>query len=193
MRNRQEPLDDPEPAAERLVEPRLERHRIGAGSEGGRLTGRVGDYEIGLINIETSDKPTSRSLPTAFTIGRIKRDILRKSSVGAMATHRSQAPGRTSPSDTLGVDGIFGFGGNLTLVGGVKLESNGGFSFSDLRLIGPNANARIPIGRSCITTRGMTSPGTRGSSPKPKVLMRLTGLAASWCKNAAGVKPSGGE
>ena len=39
------------------------------------------------------------------------------------------------------LDGLFG--GKLTLGGGVKLDADGGFGFTDLRLVGPNANARV--------------------------------------------------
>jgi translocation and assembly module TamB len=39
------------------------------------------------------------------------------------------------------LDGLFG--GKLTLAGGVKLDADGGFGFTDLRLLGPNASARV--------------------------------------------------
>lgn len=39
------------------------------------------------------------------------------------------------------LDGLYG--GRLTLAGGVKLDADGGFGFSDLRLTGPNASARV--------------------------------------------------
>ncbi|VFU09963.1 translocation/assembly module TamB domain-containing protein [Methylocella tundrae] len=39
------------------------------------------------------------------------------------------------------VDGLYG--GSLTLAGGVRLDADGGFGFSDLRLTGPNASARV--------------------------------------------------
>ncbi len=39
------------------------------------------------------------------------------------------------------IDGLYG--GKLTLVGGTRLDVDGGFGFDDLRLTGPNASARV--------------------------------------------------
>ena len=39
------------------------------------------------------------------------------------------------------IDGLYG--GKLTLAGGARLDADGGFGFSDLRVTGPNASARI--------------------------------------------------
>jgi translocation and assembly module TamB len=39
------------------------------------------------------------------------------------------------------VDGLYG--GKLTLAGGARLDADGGFGFTNLRVTGPNASARI--------------------------------------------------
>jgi len=39
------------------------------------------------------------------------------------------------------IDGLYG--GKLTLAGGARLDADGGFGFTDLRITGPNASARI--------------------------------------------------
>ncbi len=81
---------------------------------GGRVTGRTGPFEFGAIQIRTDHGSTPRLLPTDFTALRLKRDVFGKSSVGAMVTRRSEAPGRRSPSLTYGVDARFAFGRYLT-------------------------------------------------------------------------------
>ena len=45
----------------------------------------------GLMNIETREEDVSRTPATNFTVLRVKQDILRRSSVGAMFTNRSES------------------------------------------------------------------------------------------------------
>ena len=56
---------------------------------GGRLTGRLGPFTLGLLSTRTDEEPVLASPPTTFSAVRIKRDILRKSSVGVIFTRRS--------------------------------------------------------------------------------------------------------
>ncbi len=68
---------------------------------GGRLTGRVGPYSIGVLNIQSGRGPVSDARPTNFSVARLKRDVLRKSTVGALFAGRSvsrSATGRTKPT-----------------------------------------------------------------------------------------------
>jgi hypothetical protein len=76
---------------------------------GGRLTGRAGRYTIGAINIQSDDDVESGALPTNFTVARVKRDVLRRSSIGAMFTNRSVGAGGTGTNRAYGVDGTFAF------------------------------------------------------------------------------------
>ena len=57
---------------------------------GGRLTGKIGQYAVGIMNIQTGDESVSKTAPTNFTVVRVKRDVLRRSSIGVMATNRSE-------------------------------------------------------------------------------------------------------
>ena len=82
---------------------------------GGRLTGRVGRYSLGLLNIQTSDEPVSSAEATNFSVIRLKRDIWRRSAIGAIFTGRSIAQSGVGSSQTYGVDGGFTFFGNLNL------------------------------------------------------------------------------
>ena len=82
---------------------------------GGRLTGRVGRYQIGLVNMQTKDEPAASAQSTNFSVVRVKRDILRKSSIGVLATNRSRAQRLPGSNQLYGVDGMFGFFSNLTI------------------------------------------------------------------------------
>ncbi len=81
---------------------------------GGRVTGRVGRYSIGALNIETGDKPAAGARATNFSTLRIKRDVLRRSNVGMIATHRSIGIDGTGRNSLLGVDGNFFLLTNIT-------------------------------------------------------------------------------
>ena len=82
---------------------------------GGRLTGRVGRFSVGALNIQSDDEPVSGSQPTNFSVLRLKRDVLRKSSVGVIFTGRSVAEGGTGSNEAYGVDGTFAFFDNLSI------------------------------------------------------------------------------
>ena len=100
----------------------LYSRRIGlnAGQEvdidaGGRVTGRGGKFSIGVMNIQTDDEPISSSQATNFSVLRIKRDVLRGSSIGAMFTRRSISTTAHGANEVYGVDGRFTFFENLTI------------------------------------------------------------------------------
>lgn len=81
---------------------------------GGRLTGRVGRYSVGLIDMQTRKDGAAGATSTNFSVVRVKRDILRKSSIGVLATNRSAAQSAPGSNQVVGVDGTFGFFSNLT-------------------------------------------------------------------------------
>ena len=58
---------------------------------GGRLTGKVGAFGVGVMNIQAGDEEVSRTPSTNFTVVRLKRDILRRSTIGAMFTNRNES------------------------------------------------------------------------------------------------------
>ena len=80
---------------------------------GGRVTGKIGGYAVGLMNIQTGDEAVSKTRPTNFTVLRLKRDILRRSNIGVMATNRSLSAAGTGSNQSYGVDGSFSFFQNL--------------------------------------------------------------------------------
>ncbi len=81
---------------------------------GARLTGRAGKYTLGLLDIQSDDEATSGARATNFGVVRLKRDILRRSSVGMIYTRRSVALDGGGRNDAYGLDGTFAFFDNLT-------------------------------------------------------------------------------
>ena len=71
---------------------------------GGRLTGRIGPYTIGAINVQAGDDSVSGTPATNFSVIRLKRDIKRRSSVGLLFTGRSQSTVAPASAQTYGVD-----------------------------------------------------------------------------------------
>jgi hypothetical protein len=87
---------------------------------GARVTGRAGAYTLGIVNIETGDKPAAAADATNFSVVRVKRNILRRSSIGIMGTGRTITPlgnGTTGSNITGGFDAIFNFYRNVGFVG----------------------------------------------------------------------------
>ena len=84
---------------------------------GGRVTGKLGAFHVGALTIQTDDEQVSGAAQTNFTVVRVKRDLLRKSSVGALFTNRSVSTLGDGAAQTLGVDGTFAFYDNVSLLG----------------------------------------------------------------------------
>jgi uncharacterized protein DUF5916 len=82
---------------------------------GGRVTGRTGRYSIGVLNIQTRDEPISGTGAANFSVVRVKRDILRRSSVGLLFTGRSVSQLTGEMNGAGGVDATFGFYNNLSI------------------------------------------------------------------------------
>src|SRR6185436_8702411 len=91
----------------------LNRGRVIPIDAGGRLTGKVGKYGVGIMNIQTGDEETSGTEPTNFSVVRVKRDVLRRSSVGAMFTNRSVSTSVPGASQGYGLDAAFSFFENV--------------------------------------------------------------------------------
>ena len=93
----------------------LNRNRVIPIIVGGRLTGNVGPFGIGVMNIQTDDDQPSATPDTNFTVIRVKRDILRRSTIGAMFTNRSVAVNGHGTNQAYGVDAAFAFYQNVNL------------------------------------------------------------------------------
>ena len=70
---------------------------------GARLTGRMGAYELGLLNIQTDETQTQG--PENNSVLRIKRDVLARSWIGGFFLNR-QGPDRVD-NRVFGIDGLY--------------------------------------------------------------------------------------
>ena len=84
---------------------------------GGRLTGTVGKFGIGALNIQTDDKPSAGALATNFSVVRVKRDILRRSNIGLLATRRTPAANQGNANAAVGADANLAFFRSLSING----------------------------------------------------------------------------
>ena len=82
---------------------------------GGRATGKAGKFTFGAINVQTGDDEAVRIDSANFTVLRAKRDILRRSSIGGMFTHRTATPLRTGANDGYGLDAALSFYQNVRI------------------------------------------------------------------------------
>jgi uncharacterized protein DUF5916/cellulose/xylan binding protein with CBM9 domain len=83
---------------------------------GARLTGRVSRTSIGLLNIETAERSSTQpgnTPATNFLVARVKQDILRRSSIGIIATRRNPRAGASGSNELFGVDTNWNFFENV--------------------------------------------------------------------------------
>jgi len=83
---------------------------------GGRVTGKVGSFDVGALSIQTQ-KVDSVAESTNFSVFRLRRDIFARSAVGVMFENRSQAVKGPGSNQAWGVDGFFGLTRDLSMLG----------------------------------------------------------------------------
>ncbi len=81
---------------------------------GGRVTGRMGRYSLGVVDMQTREDEAALAPATNFSVVRVKRDLLRRSSIGVLATSRSRSSTGPGSNQAYGVDGTFAFFSNLS-------------------------------------------------------------------------------
>ncbi|MBX7151849.1 carbohydrate binding family 9 domain-containing protein [bacterium] len=68
---------------------------------GGKMTGKIGRFDIGILNVQTQDR---RNVPDQnFSVVRMKYEILPRSYIGLIGTRKDPAEGRTN--SVVGIDG----------------------------------------------------------------------------------------
>jgi len=82
---------------------------------GGRVTGRAGRNTVGLLNIETKASERASAAATNFSVVRLRRDILRRSAIGLIGTHRTPGLTGLDSNQVVGVDAALAFFQNVTL------------------------------------------------------------------------------
>jgi len=79
-------------------------------SVGGRVTGKQGPFSVGAINIQTRDDAVTGAPATNFSVMRLRRDVLGRSTVGVLFTDRSVSNRNPLERNQMfGVDGLFTF------------------------------------------------------------------------------------
>ena len=87
----------------------LERGQVVPIDAGARLTGKIGNVDVGALNINTdgSDLPGIES--TSFSVLRLKQDVFGRSTIGMMLTDRSNSLAGDGSNTLYGIDGSFDF------------------------------------------------------------------------------------
>jgi hypothetical protein len=80
---------------------------------GGRVTGKAGAFDVGGLVITTDEKPSAGAAQTTFSATRVRRNILRRSSVGVIATSRSPSALADAAGTTFGADADLRFYANV--------------------------------------------------------------------------------
>ncbi len=97
---------------------------------GARLSGQLGKFSLGLLNMQTQDADDGTP-GSNFAVTRVKRDILANSDIGAIVVNR-QGSERGDFNRTFGVDTNFRFWQNLTINGYLAKTQTDGLSGRDL-------------------------------------------------------------
>jgi hypothetical protein len=84
---------------------------------GGRVTGKIGPFDVGLLNVQTGNESASGAQSTNFTVVRVKRDVLRRSTIGGIFTNRSVSLLGEGSSQVYGIDGRFAFLDDFSFTG----------------------------------------------------------------------------
>ena len=83
---------------------------------GGRVTGKIGAFDVGLLNIQADEDAAAAADMTNFTVVRLKRDILRRSSIGGLFTNRTVSLLGDGSSQAYGADATFSFYENVSFL-----------------------------------------------------------------------------
>ena len=173
---------------------------------GGRLTGKAGKFSLGALNIQTDDAQSVGALSTNFTVLRVKRDILRRSTIGGIFTGRSVSTTGPGSNEAYGVDAAFSFYENVNFNGyyartvtpdlqGDDASYQGVFTYTgdlyafqvDHLLVGDNFNPEIGFLRRDDFRRTFT---TGQYSPRPRSIRAVRqftfGGSLDYIENGAG-------
>ncbi len=99
---------------------------------GGRLTGKVADWTVGALNIVTEGDAVARGPQTTFSVLRMRRDVLRKSSIGGIYTRRSLSTVAPGSNNLWGLDANLAFFQNVYVSGFVAQSKTQGWHGDDL-------------------------------------------------------------
>ena len=98
---------------------------------GGRVTGKVGSFDVGALSIQTGEEEGLGVESTNFTVLRLRRDVLRRSSIGALFAGRSASTVADGSNQTFGLDASFSLFEDLYLDGYYAVTRTPGLSEDD--------------------------------------------------------------
>ena len=173
----------------------LDQSRVIPIRAGGRVTGKARNVTFGALNVQTGDDDAARIQPANFTVLRAKADVLRRSSIGGMLTHRTATPGRTGSNDGFGLDAAMSFYQNVRLdayVAGTRTDGRAGDTLSyrgffdynadkyglqaERLVVEPNFLPEIGFVRRTDMRRNFASARY---SPRPRTIPRLRRLTGA--------------
>ncbi|MGD8281247.1 MAG: DUF5916 domain-containing protein [Gemmatimonadota bacterium] len=99
---------------------------------GGRVTGKVGSFDVGLVNIQTEKDADLGAQSTNFSVLRLRRDLFQRSSIGVLFENRSKSVTGTGSNQAWGVDGSFPINNELSLLGYYAQTQTDGLDGMDL-------------------------------------------------------------
>jgi len=84
---------------------------------GGRISGKVNSFDVGALSIQTGKDENLGIESTNFTALRLRRDILQRSSIGALFTGRSASTVADGSNQTYGLDASLSLSQDFNLTG----------------------------------------------------------------------------
>jgi hypothetical protein len=114
----------------------LNRNRVIPIDAGARVTGKVGRVGLGIMSLQAGDESVSNTPATNFTVVRVKQDVLRRSSIGAIFTNRSASLTAAGSNQAYGVDSTFSFFQNINVGGYYAKTATPGLSGDDDSYLG---------------------------------------------------------
>jgi hypothetical protein len=84
---------------------------------GARLTGRAGAYSVGALSLRQDEADDALTPATTFSVARVRRDVGRRNTVGALLTHRSMDASGLGDNLAGGADATVWLAPNLVTTG----------------------------------------------------------------------------
>jgi hypothetical protein len=103
---------------------------------GGRVTGKLGAFDVGAINLQTGSDDGVGVESNNFTVLRLRRDLFKRSTIGALFTSREKSSVAAGSNQTYGVDANFAFRQDLNFVGFMAQTRTEGLTDDDLSYYG---------------------------------------------------------
>ena len=139
---------------------------------GGKLTGKVSGFDVGVLDAQTAE--TGRQAGENFAVARMRKEILRRSYIGAIATNRQGGGLRNT---LFGADARFTFFNNLNIMGLASRAEDTGRSGQWATQVGAEwRDDRVEAGANYIDIDPQFNPGIGFV----RIRERLTGVRGSY-------------